>query len=116
MSKNSLAYGVLSVLPPALVLPVADRLEKKLKRTNRRFRESFPEKESREFALRIFASGADFVILGHFHREQILPFDRGQAGKILVTLPSWKEEWRYFALTAQGEYGFRTFRSDAPLL
>ena len=116
VSKNPLAHGALSLLPPALVLPVADRLERTLKRINRRFKESFPEKESREFALRMFASGADFVILGHFHTERILHFDQGQAKRVLVILPSWKEEWRYFALTAEGEYGFRNFRPDAPLL
>ncbi|HJX74493.1 MAG TPA: UDP-2,3-diacylglucosamine diphosphatase [Candidatus Deferrimicrobiaceae bacterium] len=116
LSKNPLAYGVLSVLPPSLVLPVADRLERKLKKTNPRFKESFPERESREFALRMFASGVDFVILGHFHTERILRFAQGEATKILVILPSWKEEWRYFTLTAEGEYGFRNFRPDAPLL
>jgi UDP-2,3-diacylglucosamine pyrophosphatase LpxH len=97
------------------VLPVADRLERTLKRTNRRFKESFPEKESREFALRMFASGADLVILGHFHKERILHFDQGREKRALVILPAWKEEWRYFALPAEGEYGFRTFRPDAPL-
>ena len=116
LSKNPLAYGVLSVLPPSLVLPIADRLERKLKRTNQRFKESFPEGESREFALRMFASGVDFVILGHFHTERILRFAQGEATGILVILPSWKEEWRYFTLTAEGEHGFRNFRPDAPLL
>ena len=116
VSKNPLAYGALSLLPPALVLPVADRLERKLKRTNRRCRESFPEKESREFALRMFASGVDFVILGHFHTERILRFAQGRATRLLVVLPSWKEQWRYFLLNAEGEYGFRNFRPDAPLL
>ena len=116
VSKNPLAYGALSLLPPALVLPVADRLERKLKRTNLRSKESFPEKESREFALRMFASGVDFVILGHFHTERILRFAQGRATRLLVVLPSWKEQWRYFLLNAEGEYGFRNFRPDAPLL
>jgi UDP-2,3-diacylglucosamine hydrolase len=116
LSKNPLAYGVLSALPPSLVLPVADRLERTLKRTNPRYRGSFPEGESREFALRMFASGVDFVILGHFHTERILRFAQGEATKILVILPSWKEGWRYFTLTAKGECGFRSFRPDAPLL
>jgi UDP-2,3-diacylglucosamine hydrolase len=116
LSKNRLAYGALSLLPPALVLPLADRMERKLKRTNRRFRESFPEKESREFALRMFASGIDTVILGHFHTERIIRFPQGQATGILAVLPSWKDAWRYLSLTAEGECGFRSFRPDAPLL
>jgi UDP-2,3-diacylglucosamine pyrophosphatase LpxH len=91
-------------------------MERKLRKTNVRFRDSFPEKESREFALRMFASGVDFVVLGHFHTERLVRFAPGQGSRVLVVLPSWKEEWRYFYLTAEGEYGFRHFRPDAPLL
>ncbi len=116
LSKNRLAYGVLSLIPPFLALPAADRLEKTLRKTNRRFRESFPETEARDFALRMFASGVDFLILGHFHTERIIRFGPGQTTGTLVVLPSWKEEWRYFYLTGEGEHGFRHFRSDRPLL
>jgi UDP-2,3-diacylglucosamine hydrolase len=116
LSKNRFAYGSLSLLPSSLVLPLADRMERKLRKTNVRFRDSFPEKESREFALRMFASGVDFVVLGHFHTERLVRFAPGQGSRVLVVLPSWKEEWRYFYLTAEGEYGFRHFRPDAPLL
>ena len=116
VSKNPVAYGILSLMPPAVVLPVAERLERTLKRTNVRFRGSFPEGEAREFALRHFASGMDFVIVGHFHSERIFRFARDQADGVLAVLPSWKEQWRYFYLTAEGKYGFRHFRPDAPLL
>jgi len=116
LSKNRLAYGSLSLLPSSLVLPLADRMERKLKRTNVRFRDTFPEKESREFADRMFASGVDFVVLGHFHAERIVRLSPDRASGVLVVLPAWKESWRYFYLTANGEYGFRDFRRDAPLL
>lgn len=116
LSKNRFAYGFLSLLPSSLVLPLADRMERKLRRTNVRFRGSFPEEESREFALRMFASGVDFVVLGHFHTERLVRFTPDHASRVLVVLPAWKEEWRYFYLTAEGEYGFRLFRRDAPLL
>ena len=116
VSKNRLAYGAVSALPPRLFLPLADRLERKLKRTNRRFRGTFPEEECRAFALRRFSEGIDFVILGHFHAERMLRFTQGHAGKVLAVLPSWREEWRYFHLDAAGAFGFREFRRDAPLL
>ncbi len=116
ISKNRLAFGAVSVLPSSVVLPLADRLERKLKRTNPRFRGSFPEKDCREFALRRFTAGVDFVILGHFHSERLLRFAQGEAGKVLAVLPSWREEWRYFFLTARGDFGFRTFRPADPLL
>jgi UDP-2,3-diacylglucosamine pyrophosphatase LpxH len=116
ISKNRLAFGAVSALPSSVILPLADRLERKLKRTNRRFRGSFPEKDCREFALRRFASGVDFVILGHFHSERLLRFTQGQATKVLAVLPSWREEWRYFFLTARGEFGFRTYDPAGKLL
>lgn len=116
ISKNRLAYGAASLLPPRYFLPLASRIERKLKRGNRRFRESFPETECREYALRIFAQGIDVVVLGHFHTEQLLRFSREPAGKALAVLPSWRAEWRYLCLTADGEPAFRSFRRDAPLL
>ncbi len=116
LSKNRLAYGAVSALPSRLFLPFAERLERKLKRTNRRFRGSFPEEECRQFALRLFSQGIDFVVLGHFHAERLLRFTQERAGKVLAVLPSWREEWRYFYLAASGEFGFRPFRRDAPLL
>lgn len=116
LSKNRLAFEAVSALPPSMFLPLADRLERKLKRTNRRYRGSFPEKECREFALRRFAAGVDFVILGHFHSERLLRFAQGQATKVLAVLPSWREEWRHFFLTAEGEFGFRTYHPAEKLL
>lgn len=115
-SKNRLSYGAASLLPSRYFLPLASRIEQKLKRGNRRFRVSFPEAECREFAHRMFAQGIDFIILGHFHAEHLLRFPGEPAGKALAVLPSWKDEWRYLYLTAEGERGFRTFRRDAPLL
>lgn len=116
VSKNRLAFSAVSRLPSSLFLPLADRLERSLRRTNRRFRGFFPEKDCREFALRRFASGIDFVVLGHFHSEHLLRFAQGQATKVLAVLPSWREEWRYFYLTGEGKFGFRTYRPSDPLL
>ena len=116
ISKNRLAYGAVSVLPSTIVLPLADRMERKLKRTNKRFRGTFPEKECREFALREFAAGTDFVILGHFHSERLLRFAQDRPTRVLAVLPSWREEWRYFHLDAEGRFGFRTFSPTDPLL
>lgn len=110
LSKNRIAYGALGLLPPPVVLPLADRLERRLKRTNKRFRGSFPESECRDFALRLFASGIDVVLLGHFHAERLLRFSPGRPGKVLAVLPSWREGQRHFYLDADGSCGFRTFR------
>lgn len=116
LSKNSLAHGAISRLPADLVLPLADRLERTLKRTNPRFRGSFPEEKSRAYAVERFDSGTDFVIVGHFHAERISRFPRKGREGILAVLPSWKEGWRYFLIDPDGNYGFRSFRRGAALL
>lgn len=116
ISKNRLSYGAVERLPPSFFLPMADRLERKLKRTNKRYRGTFPEKECREFAFARFAEGIDFVILGHFHAERLIRYAQGRPTKVVAILPAWREEWRYFYLTADGAFGFRRFSPDAPLI
>jgi len=116
VSKNRLAFGAFSALPSSIVLPLACRLEKTLKRTNPRFRGSFPERECRAFALRRFSRGIDVVILGHFHSERLLRLEQEGATKVLAVLPSWREEWKHFFLTAEGEFGFRTYHPAQTLL
>ena len=116
VSKNRLSFGAVSALPSSVVLPLADRMERKLKRTNHRFRGSFPEKECREFALRRFSAGTDIVILGHFHNERLFRFPEGEKEKTLVVLPSWRENRRYFFIDAGGESGFRAYLPGKKLL
>jgi UDP-2,3-diacylglucosamine hydrolase len=116
ISKNPVAYRGVSLLPAGLFLPAAHRLERNLKRSNRRHKGTFPERECREYAMRLFRRGVDFVILGHFHQERLMRFSRAESTKIVVVLPSWKDRWRYFYLTADGAYGFRAFQPGEPLL
>ncbi len=116
MSKNRLANEAVARLPASFFLPVAERIERTLKRSNRRYKGSFPEKECREFAMRLFQRGVDFVLLGHFHEERLMRFSVGKATKVVAVLPSWKDRWRYFYLTADGAYGFRAFKPGDPLL
>jgi UDP-2,3-diacylglucosamine hydrolase len=115
ISKSRLANEAVAHLPPSFFLPVADWIERKLKRSNRRYKGSFPEREARDFSLRLFGQGVDFVVLGHFHQERLMRFTQGEATKVLAVLPSWKDRWRYFFLTANGEYGFRAFKPGDPL-
>lgn len=116
ISKNRFSFGAVSLLPSSIVLPLADWIERKLKRSNHRFRGSFPERDCREFALRQFSVGMDMVVLGHFHTERILRFDESDQCRTLAVLPSWREEWRYFFITGKGESGFRTYQPDDSLL
>jgi UDP-2,3-diacylglucosamine hydrolase len=116
LSKNRVAYGAATALPGGLFLPLAERIERTLKNTNRNFRGSFPEKACREFALRMFATGVDLVVVGHFHAERLLRFPGGPAAGAVAAVPSWRDEWRHFHVAADGSFGFRAFRPDAPLV
>jgi len=116
VSKNRLSYGGVAHLPSSLILPMANWIERKLKRSNRRYKGSFPEREAREFSLRHFRQGVDFVVLGHFHEERLMRFAQEDGEKVLAVLPSWKEGWRYFYVTSDGGHGFRTYNPGEPLI
>ena len=130
ISKSRFANWLVSCLPGWFFLPMAKRLERKLKRYNRRHKSSFPEKDCLRYAADRFAEGTDIVVQGHFHQEKLIPQD-GDAGKnrgsetgmgaggrkkLLAVLPSWKEEYRYFYIAADGSTGFRSFTPGEPLI
>lgn len=108
ISKNRLAFGIATMLPPSIVLPLADRIEKRLKPTNPRFKGRFPEAEILAFADRTFKAGADFVLLGHFHTEFLRRTGSGGRTRTLAVLPCWKEAHRALVLDENGEAAFRT--------
>jgi hypothetical protein len=99
--------------PPPLALRLAERIERRLRGTNHRFRGRFPEGECRRFSAEQFSRGAEGVLLGHFHTE-FLATD--EAGRFLAVLPCWKEGHRHFWLSPDGRHGFRTFDPGSPLI
>ncbi|MEW6719190.1 MAG: UDP-2,3-diacylglucosamine diphosphatase [Thermodesulfobacteriota bacterium] len=126
LSKNRLANKAVALLPPSFFLPLADRVERKLKRYNLRHKESFPEAECREYARKKFDVGINIIVLGHFHQERQnrdVPenfrrtgTDLEPPGKVLAVLPSWKEQYRYFFIADDGRCGFRAFHPGEPLI
>ena len=129
ISKNRFANLAVAQLPSWFFLPLADRVERKLKRYNRRHKESFPEAECRTYATKLFDAGTDIIVLGHFHQERLEPqnrdvdeFSRSSGtemtprGGILAVLPAWKEAYRYFYVAADGTHGFRSFVPGEPLV
>ncbi len=129
ISKNRLANRAVARLPAWFFLPLADRVERKLKRYNRRHKESFPEAECRSYATKLFGAGTDIIVLGHFHQERLEPqnrdvheFSRSSGTEmdarrgILAVLPSWKEQYRYFYIATNGAHGFLAFRPGEPLV
>ena len=131
ISKSRFANWLVSHLPGWFFLPIAARVERKLKRYNRRHKESFPEEDCKRYAAKLFAEGIDIIVLGHFHQERLISQnedadapDRGpETGtgadarkNLVVILPSWKEAYRYFYIADDGAIGFRSFSPEAPLI
>jgi UDP-2,3-diacylglucosamine hydrolase len=113
ISKNRVAFGAASMLPSSIVLPLADRIEKRLRPTNPRFKGRFPESEILDFAGRTFGSGADFVLLGHFHTEFLRTSEIEGRRRTLAVLPCWKESHRALVLDEAGDALFRRLPDDA---
>ena len=58
ISKSRLANEAVAHLPPSIILPMADGIERNLKRSNRRHKGTFPERECREYAMGSSARGS----------------------------------------------------------
>ncbi len=106
ISKNRMAFGLASLLPSSIVLPLADRVEKRLKPTNPRFKGRFPETEIAAFADHTFDQGADIVLLGHFHTEFIRRTESAGRPRTLAVLPCWKENHRCLVIEENGKVSF----------
>lgn len=116
ISKNPIIFRVFSLIPGKIALPVAEAFEKGLKSTNPRFRYHFPEEEGRAYAKEQFKRGFDIIIMGHFHREKVISPAEYDRSRMLVFLPMWKENRRYFYMDNFGGFGFRNYREGSPLI
>jgi UDP-2,3-diacylglucosamine hydrolase len=113
ISKNRVAFGLAEMLPASIVLPLADRIEKRLKPTNPRFKGRFPESEIVAFADKTFEEGADMVLLGHFHTEFLRTTGIADRSRTLAVLPCWKESHRALLLDEEGVARFVRLPDDA---
>jgi UDP-2,3-diacylglucosamine hydrolase len=99
LSRCAPVWGTFQALPAGLRLRLADRIESSMRRSNARFKASFPEEVVRRYAASFLARGHDAAVLGHFHVERDLD------GKVFV-LPEWKESRRHLQVDARGTIRF----------
>ncbi len=108
LSKSRLFFSAFSLLPAGVRLSIADRLEKNLAATNRKFKSSFPLAECEAYARRRIADGADLLVFGHFHEERRLDYQvRERRGTVFV-LPAWRAGHRYLRIDPGAEPVFVT--------
>ena len=91
VSKSFAVYGLFRMLPGSVGIGIGERLEKTLSGTNIRHKTRFPDQECRLWAEQVFAEGCDTIVLGHFHEERLIQFERGT----LFVLPTWRGHHRY---------------------
>jgi UDP-2,3-diacylglucosamine hydrolase len=106
MAKGPWLLGALEWLPGNAARSVAERLERRIARTNRRHRVAFPEAECRRFALEQRDRGADTLVLGHFHKEMRLTFDDAGTRIEVYVLGSWREGRRFLRIREDGSARF----------
>ena len=106
LSRSAPMWWGFRAFPPGRRLIWAERLEARLRRTNRDYKGSFPEAAVRHYAARWLARGHDAVVLGHFHVERDLIAEApSPPGRILV-LPEWTSSRRHLRVTPDGTIAF----------
>lgn len=116
LSKNTLVFSLFSAIPAGLALTIAGTFERKLKKTNPRFRYNFPEDQGKAFATNLFGKGYDMVIIGHYHQENIITYTDYGPDKLLICLPMWRENRRYFYIGRKENLGFRSYSPGLSLI
>ncbi|MDH3627630.1 MAG: UDP-2,3-diacylglucosamine diphosphatase [Acidobacteriota bacterium] len=102
-SRLSPVWGLFHLFPVATRIRWSDAMERRLRKSNRRFKGTLPEELLLGIAADRWDAGDTDVVLGHFHVER--RFEVAGRGRLWV-LPEWKGSRRHLRLTADGEMGF----------
>lgn len=102
LSRSALFWHGFNRLPGKLRSRWIDGMERKMRGTNLRFKDAFPEAIVRAYTERWLTRGHDGVVLGHFHVERELECEHG---KIFV-LPEWKGSRRHLESRPDGTLTF----------
>jgi UDP-2,3-diacylglucosamine hydrolase len=104
ISKNFLSYFAIEhLIPSALMLKMAERLESKMKSTNRKYKTYYPEQHFHQFHHSPASVEADIVVIGHFHMERETAINRGNKDVLFYNLPGWENSLRYLVIPPTSE-------------
>jgi len=109
ISRSRGVAGALRHLPCGVALPAVNALERAMRQSNRKHKAAFPAALCQTFADRVFASGYDMVMLGHFHTAYRYESSLAERPKTLFVLPAWKDSHAYLCLNSNGAGEFRSF-------
>ena len=105
-SRSRFAWLLFNLVPRGRRLGIAESLERRLRSSNKEFKQAFPEATIRGYAASVASPDDDALVLGHFHVEkELAPGERPATPRILV-LPCWKDRRRHLRVDPGGEIEF----------
>lgn len=114
-SRSPAVWTLFNAIPARSRVRLAERLESRMRGTNLAYKAAFPEEDVRAWAAGRFRSGADVVVLGHFHVEMDLDARPPSPPGRIVVLPEWKGSRRHLAAREDGAVAFvDSVRSRTP--
>lgn len=103
ITKNKVAEFTFNHLPSSFLLKQAERLEKKMRNTNLKYKANYPEARCRQFVSRTAQEGADVIVVGHFHEEKSWEINEHGKTVLFFNLPGWESGFRYLVVPDSGE-------------
>lgn len=102
-SRHPLVLGCFRRLPAALANRAAAAIERRLRRSNAPHKRAFPQQIVQQYGAARLREGFDAIVLGHFHREQVLATEHGS----LYLLGAWGPRYRYLELGKDGLFCYK---------
>ena len=103
LSRSLPAWWLFNLVPRGRRMRIAESLERRLRSSNKEFKQAFPEATIRRYAASLTSPGDDALVLGHFHVEQELAAEDGLR---IFVLPCWKERRRHLRVSPEGAIEF----------
>ncbi|WP_419664011.1 LpxH: predicted UDP-2,3-diacylglucosamine diphosphatase [Desulfosarcina variabilis str. Montpellier] len=106
--RSRLVKYVFNKLPAQKVKTILWDLERKMKQTNIKFKQFFPEDEWTSFVKQVhYAHSPTILLVGHFHPPR--PIVTKYASTTGIVVPAWHKAQSYLILDSQLKYQFRSF-------
>lgn len=103
ISRSWPAFLLLDLLPASWMRSLALRIEKGMRKTNLRYKVNYPEEHCKKFYAKQFDSGADVVIVGHFHVRREIEVQAGSRSVLFYNLPGWETGFHYLVIPQSNE-------------
>jgi len=105
-SRSAAVWHLFNLIPRGRRIRLSESLELRLRGSNLRFKQAFPEQAVRAYAATMLKAPGDILVLGHFHVEKDLHVGPpGPEGRIMV-LPEWKASRRHLRVGWDGVVEF----------